>query len=58
MTPKMEVRKAGAGNLLFTMDGPMQPNGPQNIEYTEYQPGSLHSNDEGQHLGPDRVGDS
>ena len=54
LTPK-DVRKAGAGNLLFTMAGPMQPFGPQNIEYTQYMPGSLHSNDEGKHLGPDRV---
>ncbi len=57
------VRKAGAGNLLFTMPGPVQPIGPgatdvpQNIEYTEYQDGSLHSNDAGKHLGPDRVAD-
>jgi catechol 2,3-dioxygenase-like lactoylglutathione lyase family enzyme len=54
LTPK-PVRKAGAGNLLFTMVGPLQPSGPQNIEYTQYMPGSLHSNDQGQHLGPDRV---
>jgi catechol 2,3-dioxygenase-like lactoylglutathione lyase family enzyme len=51
------VRKAGAGNLLFTLAGPEQPSGPQNIEYTQYMPGSLHSNDEGKHLGPDRVAD-
>src|SRR5260370_32185438 len=49
------VRKAGAGNLLFTMAGPLQPSGPQNIEYTQYMPGSLHSNHQGKHLGPDRV---
>jgi len=49
------VRKAGAGNMLFTMAGPLQPSGPQNIEYTQYMPGSLHSNDQGKHLGPDRV---
>jgi catechol 2,3-dioxygenase-like lactoylglutathione lyase family enzyme len=49
------VRKAGAGNMLFTMAGPPQPSGPQNIEYTQYMPGSLHSNDQGKHLGPDRV---
>src|ERR1700722_12082700 len=30
LTPK-PVRKAGAGNLLFTMGGPIQPSGPQNI---------------------------
>ena len=51
------VRKAGAGNLLFTLVGPGQPSGPQNIEYTQYMPGSLHSNDQGKHLGPDRVAD-
>ena len=53
------VRKAGAGNLLFTMKGPEDANGAaQNLEYTQYQPGSLHSNDHGQHLGQDRVADS
>ncbi|MEI9981607.1 MAG: VOC family protein [Edaphobacter sp.] len=51
------VRKAGAGNLLFTLAGPEQPSGPQNIEYTQYMPGSLHFNDQGKHLGPDRVAD-
>jgi catechol 2,3-dioxygenase-like lactoylglutathione lyase family enzyme len=51
------VRKAGAGNLLFTLAGPLQPPGPQNIEYTQYMPSSLHSNDQGKHLGPDRVAD-
>jgi catechol 2,3-dioxygenase-like lactoylglutathione lyase family enzyme len=62
LTPT-DVRKAGAGNLLFTMKGPPQPIGPggtdvpQNIEYTQYQPGSLHSNDFGKHLGSDRVAD-
>ncbi len=54
LTPK-PVRKAGAGNLLFTMAGPTQPSGPQNIEYTQYMPGSLHSEDQGKHLGSDRV---
>jgi catechol 2,3-dioxygenase-like lactoylglutathione lyase family enzyme len=53
------VRKAGAGNLLFTLRGPEDGNGvAQNIEYTEYQPGSLHSNDQGKHLGPDRIAES
>jgi len=56
LTP-ISVRKAGAGNLLFTLAGPMQPAFPQNIEYTQYLPGSLHSSDFGQHLGPDRVAD-
>src|SRR6201991_2939550 len=53
------VRKAGAGNMLFTMQGPEDANGTrQNMEYTQYMPGSLHSNDQGKHLGEDRVGDS
>ncbi|HXE09114.1 MAG TPA: VOC family protein [Acidobacteriaceae bacterium] len=56
LTP-ISVRTAGAGNLLFTMKGPDQPSGPQNIEYTQYMPASFHSKDVGQHLGPDRVGD-
>jgi catechol 2,3-dioxygenase-like lactoylglutathione lyase family enzyme len=45
------VKRAGAGNLLFTMVGPEQ----QNIEYTQYMPGSLHSKDQGQHLGEKRI---
>jgi catechol 2,3-dioxygenase-like lactoylglutathione lyase family enzyme len=50
LTPKA-VRRAGAGNLLFTMEGPEQ----QNIEYTQYMPGSRHWNDRGNHLGPHRI---
>ena len=50
LTPN-PVRKAAAGNLLFTMEGLEH----QNIEYTQYMPGSRHSNDFGQHLGPDRI---
>jgi catechol 2,3-dioxygenase-like lactoylglutathione lyase family enzyme len=57
LTP-ITVRKAAAGNLLFTLPGPMQFATPQNIEYTEYMPGSRHTLDFGQHLSPDRVGDS
>jgi catechol 2,3-dioxygenase-like lactoylglutathione lyase family enzyme len=58
LTPT-KVRKAGAGNLLFTMAGPLDASGvAQNIEYTQYQPGSLHSNDQGKHIGEDRVGDT
>jgi catechol 2,3-dioxygenase-like lactoylglutathione lyase family enzyme len=56
LTP-ISVRTAAAGNLLFTMKGLDQYSVPQNIEYTQYMPGSLHSKDFGQHLGPDRVGD-
>jgi len=56
LTP-IAVRKAGAGNLLFTMKGPLQFRDPQNIEYTQYMPESMHSKDIGQHLGPDRIAD-
>ena len=50
LTP-ISVRKAAAGNLLFTMAGPEN----QNIEYTQYMPGSRHSNDKGLHLGANRI---
>jgi catechol 2,3-dioxygenase-like lactoylglutathione lyase family enzyme len=53
----ISVRKAGAGNLLFTLKGPEQPDFPQNIEYTQYMPDSRHTKDIGLHLGPDRVAD-
>ena len=45
------VGKAAAGNLLFTLEGPEH----QNIEYTQYMPGSRHSNDFGKHLGANRI---
>jgi len=45
------VRKAAAGNLLFTMVGPEM----QNLEYTQYMPGSKHTLDQGKHLGANRV---
>jgi catechol 2,3-dioxygenase-like lactoylglutathione lyase family enzyme len=51
------VRTAGAGNLLFTMKGPQQFRDPQNIEYTQYMPGSKHTLEFGKLNGPDRVGD-
>jgi catechol 2,3-dioxygenase-like lactoylglutathione lyase family enzyme len=58
LTPK-QVRKAGAGNMLFTMAGPIDANGTaQNIEYTQYMPGSMHFEDHGKHLGSDRVAES
>jgi catechol 2,3-dioxygenase-like lactoylglutathione lyase family enzyme len=58
LTPT-RVRKAGAGNLLFTLAGPIDANGvAQNLEYTQYEPGSMHFNDRGKHLGEDRVADS
>ena len=49
------VKTAGAGNLLFTMPGPASPTGPENMEYTQYQPGSLHMKDAGLHLGENRI---
>ena len=44
-------RKARAGNLLFTL---RDPEG-QLLEYTQYLPGSLHSEDRGKHLGEHRI---
>lgn len=45
------VKRAAAGNLLFNLQGPEQ----QNIEYTQYMPGSRHWNDRGKHLGANRI---
>ncbi len=56
LTPS-PVNTAAAGNLLFTLRGPQQATSPQNIEYTQYMPGSKHTLDFGQHLSPDRVAD-
>ncbi len=53
LTPT-QIRTAGAGNLLFTLRGPEN----QNIEYTQYMPGSRHSGDQGQHLGTNRIADN
>jgi len=53
----ISVRTAAAGNLLFTLKGPQQPTFPQNIEYTQYMPGSKHSLEFGKLNGPDRVAD-
>jgi catechol 2,3-dioxygenase-like lactoylglutathione lyase family enzyme len=54
LTPNA-VRTAGAGNLLFTMPGPATATGPQNMEYTQYMPASMHSKAIGQFLGPERI---
>lgn len=48
-----DVVKARAGNLLFSLHDPEG----QLLEYTEYLPGSLHSNERGKHLGKDRISD-
>jgi catechol 2,3-dioxygenase-like lactoylglutathione lyase family enzyme len=52
LTP-IPIRKAEAGNLLFSLTGPEH----QFIEYTQYLPGSLHSNDQGKHIDDDRIAD-
>ncbi len=46
------VARGGAGNLLFSLHGP----GLENIEFTQYMPGSRHTNDIGKHLGEHRIG--
>jgi catechol 2,3-dioxygenase-like lactoylglutathione lyase family enzyme len=46
-----EVRKAGAGNLLTTMN---DPDG-RTTEFTQYMPGSRHTLDKGLHLGEHRI---
>lgn len=48
------VRKAGAGNLLFTLE---DPDG-RVTEFTQYMPDSRHMRDRGQHLGDRRVSDT
>jgi catechol 2,3-dioxygenase-like lactoylglutathione lyase family enzyme len=45
------VSRGGAGNLLFSLTGP----GLENIEFTQYMPGSRHTNDIGKHLGEHRI---
>jgi catechol 2,3-dioxygenase-like lactoylglutathione lyase family enzyme len=47
------VRKAGAGNLLFTVKDPTG----DVTEFTQYMPDSRHTLDRGQHLGQDRISD-
>ncbi len=46
-----EVRKARAGNLLFSLKDPEG----QVLEYLQYLPGSLHVEDRGKHLGAARI---
>ena len=48
-----ETKKARAGNLLFVMHDPED----QFVEFTQYLPGSLHSEDQGKHLGAHRISD-
>jgi len=46
-----DSKKGRAGNLLFVMHGPDN----QLLEYTQYLPESLHSQDHGKHLSPRRI---
>lgn len=48
-----EVKRAKAGNLLFVLHDPEG----QVVEYTQYLPASLHWQDRGKHLGPNRIAD-
>jgi catechol 2,3-dioxygenase-like lactoylglutathione lyase family enzyme/predicted enzyme related to lactoylglutathione lyase len=48
-----EIKRGGAGNDLFSLH---RPDGAV-IEFTQYQPGSLHSKDQGLHLGASRISD-
>lgn len=48
------VQKAAAGNLIMSLK---DPDG-RTTEFTQYMPGSLHSNDQGKHLGSNRVSDT
>ena len=47
------VRKAGAGNMLTTMNDPEN----RTTEFTQYMPGSRHTLDKGLHLGDHRISD-
>ena len=45
------VQKAGAGNLLFSLNDPEG----RVTEFTQYMPGSRHTLDRGMHLGKQRI---
>ena len=47
------VRKAAAGNLISALKDPEG----RVTEFTQYMPGSRHTLDRGQHLGPHRISD-
>jgi catechol 2,3-dioxygenase-like lactoylglutathione lyase family enzyme/predicted enzyme related to lactoylglutathione lyase len=47
------VKKGGAGNLMSSLHDPLG----QEIEFTEYLPGSRHFEDRGKHLGGSRISD-
>lgn len=47
------VQKAAAGNLIMSLKDPSG----RVTEFTQYMPGSLHTQDQGKHLGGNRVSD-
>lgn len=51
--PISSVRKGGAGNFMSSLHDPFG----QEIEFTEYLPGSRHFDDRGRHLGASRISD-
>jgi catechol 2,3-dioxygenase-like lactoylglutathione lyase family enzyme len=51
--PMSAVRKGGAGNLMSSLHDPFG----QEIEFTQYLPGSRHFEDRGKHLGESRISD-
>jgi catechol 2,3-dioxygenase-like lactoylglutathione lyase family enzyme len=48
-----EIRKGRDGNLNFSVRDPLNTR----IEFVQYMPGSLHSNDRGKHLSANRLSD-
>jgi catechol 2,3-dioxygenase-like lactoylglutathione lyase family enzyme len=48
------VKKASAGNLVMTLKDPTG----NLTQFTQYMPGSRHTQDRGQHLGSDRISDA
>ena len=51
--PAKPARKAGAGNLISSLDDPEK----RVTEFTQYMPGSRHTLDKGLHLGEHRISD-
>jgi Glyoxalase/Bleomycin resistance protein/Dioxygenase superfamily len=51
--PMSAVKKGGAGNLITSLRDPFG----QEIEITQYLPGSRHFEDRGKHLGASRISD-
>jgi catechol 2,3-dioxygenase-like lactoylglutathione lyase family enzyme len=51
--PMSAVKKGGAGNLITSLHDPFG----QEVEITQYLPGSRHFEDRGKHLGASRISD-